>query len=298
MGVAGMDDEDGMDDGDDGDDGDDMAAVASTAITLAICRAQERHRPSPWFYDPLADYVERFAEAAPEKEIRPGLTFWVAVRTRFLDELVLDATSKGVEQIVLLGAGLDARAFRLPLPQSVTVFEVDRASVLTLKRRLLAELGLPAAVGRREVVADLARPDWLDALRATGWTPDRPTCWIAEGLLVYLGAAARDALVATLAAVSAPGSRLGVTATTQARAEQVELFRSGLDQGPEHWLSTLGWRGVVNRLPRIADRYGRPLRRGAEPDAEKATQDTAGTTTERASAAMLIDAVPIDRSAP
>jgi methyltransferase (TIGR00027 family) len=256
-----------------------LAAVGATAVTVAICRAAERERVEPWFIDPLADYVARTAEPTRATNPRPGLIFWVAVRTRFLDELVASAVADGVRQVVLLGAGLDARAIRLELPDDVTFFEVDRSSVHELKSRLLRQAGLTASRERRTVVADLASSDWLAALRAQGWTSAAPTCWIAEGLLIYLKPEPRDTLLREVANASAQGSRLGVTATSSTRAAQVGIWESGIDGDVAQWMAGLGWSAVVSTLPEAAAAFGRPV----------------GVETERARSAILIDARPIRR---
>jgi len=239
------------------DDEERLAAVGATAVTVAACRAEESRRPNPWFVDPLADHVARITEPSQATTPRPGLVFWVALRTRFLDELLTDAvTAQGMRQVVLLGAGLDARAFRLAWPHGSTVFEIDRAAVLELKHRLTSELGMVAACDRRSVVADVIDDDWPALLAASGWNRDEPTCWIAEGLLVYLDPGARDAFVAKLASF---GGRLGTTLTSSERAAQVELFRSGVDGQPQEWLRQLGWQATITRLGDAAESYGRPV---------------------------------------
>jgi methyltransferase (TIGR00027 family) len=255
------------------DDEERLASVGATAVTVAVCRAAEGRRPQPWFVDPIAEHVERIAETAPEQKVGPGLVFWLAVRTRFLDELLADATSNGIDQIVLLGAGLDARAFRLDWPAGTRLFEVDRASVIALKDRLVDELRLQPRCDRRTVVADLGEPDWLDALAAQGWQSERSTCWIAEGLFVYLDDAGRDALLRELASVG--NGRLGATFTSAQRAAQVELFSSGVDGDALALLAQVGWNGVVKALPEVAASYGRPIMRDSS----------------RASSALLVDAV-------
>ena len=257
-----------------------LAAVGATAITVALCRAAESEREQPWFSDPLARHVAETAEPARETIPRPGLVFWVAVRTRFLDELLLDAIRDGVRQVVLLGAGLDARAIRLEFPDDVTCYEVDRSSVHELKTRLLKQARLTARCERRVVVADLASSDWLVALRTQGWVSDQPTCWIAEGLLIYLKPEPRDALLRQLAAVSAPGSRLGVTATSSTRAAEVRIWESGIAGDAARWLESLGWATNVSTLPETAAAFGRPV----------------GVETQRARSATLIDARPIQRT--
>ena len=63
------------------------------------------------------------------------------MRTRFFDKLFTDAAAVGARQAVILAAGLDSRAYRLPWPDGTVVFEVDQPDVIEFKTRTLAELG-------------------------------------------------------------------------------------------------------------------------------------------------------------
>lgn len=243
------------------DDLDDEArpvALGATAIAVAVCRAIESRRGDAWFADPLAEHVAEIAEMRREDEPGPGLICWVAVRTRFLDELVLDAVAGGIHQVVLLGAGLDARAFRLPWPDGIRLFEVDRAPVLGAKQRVIDDISVDPGCDRRAVVADLTQTSWPGQLAAQGFRAEQPTCWIAEGLLVYLDEAERDMLLARLTALSAPESRLGLTYTNMHRAHH-RLFRSALDAPPRDWLHAFGWNAEVTTLAEAAECYERPL---------------------------------------
>lgn len=105
---------------------------------------------------------------------------------------------------------------------------------------------------------------------------DSPTCWIAEGLLIYLKPEPRDALLRQLASVSPRGSRLGITATSSARAAQAGIWESGVDGDPAKWLESLGWSAEVSTLQQAAAAFGRPVT----------------VETERARSAILIDARP------
>ena len=245
-------------DGDDLDDEARSASVGGTAVAVAVARAVESRRPDSWFFDPLAEYVAEIAELRREDEPRPGLVCWVAVRTRFLDEMLADAVAAGIRQVVLLGAGLDARAFRLPWADGVRLFEVDGAPVLGAKQRMVDALGAEPGCERHVVFADLTTSTWPERLIAGGFRTEQPTCWIAEGVLVYLNPAERDALLARLAGLSAPGSRLGLTYTTMHRAHYL-LFRSELDVPPRDWLRGLGWDADVSTLAETAEDYDRPL---------------------------------------
>ena len=111
-----------------------------------------------------------------EPERRAGLialSAWVSARTRFLDDLLLDATNQGVGQVVLLGAGLDARAFRLPWPGEVRVFELDTAAMLDFKQRGVDGIDAQPRAQRVVIRIDL-REDWPGPCAPPGSTPTRP----------------------------------------------------------------------------------------------------------------------------
>jgi len=128
----------------------------------------------------------------------------MACRTRFYDQFFLDATQSGVGQAVILAAGLDARAYRLPWPAGT---EVDMPEVIEFKTLTMSDLGAEPTAQRRTVGIDL-RDDWASALRAAGFDAQAPAAWSAEGLLQYLPDAAQDALFDNITALSAAGSRL------------------------------------------------------------------------------------------
>jgi methyltransferase (TIGR00027 family) len=131
----------------------------------------------------------------------------MAVRTRFYDRFFIDATRNGVRQVVIVAAGLDARAYRLPWPQGTVIYEVDLPDVIEFKTSTLTELGAVPTAERRTVAVDL-RDDWPAALQAAGFDPQAPSAWSAEGLVVYLPPEAQDALFANITALSAPESQL------------------------------------------------------------------------------------------
>ena len=98
-------------------DDDALPAVSNTAVGVAMIRAAESARPDRLFTDPLAAEFVAAAHWSPSRvatearrERFASLVTWVTVRTRFLDDLVLDGCAHGCRQVVILGAGLDARA--------------------------------------------------------------------------------------------------------------------------------------------------------------------------------------------
>jgi methyltransferase (TIGR00027 family) len=131
----------------------------------------------------------------------------MAVRTRFYDDYFLAATRGGIRQAVIVAAGLDSRAYRLPWPDGTVVYEVDLPDVIEFKTSTLKGLGAEPTAERRTVAVDL-RDDWPAALQAAGFDPQAPSAWSAEGLVVYLPPEAQDALFGNITALSAPGSQV------------------------------------------------------------------------------------------
>jgi len=140
----------------------------------------------------------------------------IALRTAAIDAAVRDAIAGGATQVVILGAGYDGRAWRMPELAGVRVFEVDRPATQGDKRARLSELP-PAAGVVRFVPIDFERESLGAVLERAGHDRSSPTCWIWEGVVMYL---TRDAMRATLADVagrSAPGSTLIVNYHTAHR---------------------------------------------------------------------------------
>src|SRR5205085_8564796 len=128
--------------------------------------------------------------------------------------------------------GLDARAFRLSMPPGTTVFEVDTAPVHEFKREVIAAgVGQPLCK-RVPVVADL-RDDWQDALVASGFAPDEPAVWLAEGLLMYLSAADSDRLLDTISNLSRSTNWLATAYFEAAPTEELMLSAAVDDRDRE-----------------------------------------------------------------
>lgn len=160
----------------------------------------------------------------------------IAVRTRFFDDFLTSATRAGIRQAVILAAGLDARAYRLPWSAGTVVYEVDQPEVIAFKSETLARIGAEPTAERRTVGIDL-REDWPKALCDSRFDKSAPTAWIAEGLLPYLPPDAQDRLLDNITALSAPGSRLAteniadmaVFTDERARAMRAAWRKHGLD---------------------------------------------------------------------
>ena len=253
---------------------DKLSPVAATSVGVARIRARESTRADRLFEDPFA---AAFAAAGGDpavsssthsERLRIALYVQVVVRTRFYDEELLAATAAGCRQVVLLGAGLDARAFRLSWPDGVRMFELDQPEVVEFKDRVLAEVAAAPRCARTVVPVDLCA-DWSTPLRRAGFDPAVPTAWLAEGLLVYLDAADAAQLLSTVTAASTAGSRL-VTEAGHAKTDLAalgadsaggvtSLWRGGLGADLAPYLRDEGWDVEEVRLADLAAAYGRPV---------------------------------------
>ena len=251
-----------------------LDGVGHTGLTVAAVRAQETARPDRLFADPLA---AAFAAAAglgpgagPGGRRGAALRVWVVARTVFLDDLLAEAGQRGCRQVVLLGAGFDARAFRLPWPPGTRCFEVDTPDVLGPKDQVLATERAVPGCERIVVPCDL-RDDWPAALRAAGLDRARPIAWIAEGLLVYLAPADVHRLLDMITGLSVPGSWLGLTMTTREAGSfdgtrLGTLRRSQAPDDPAGWLGGRGWAAEITGPREVLGAHGRPLPEQTRPD--------------------------------
>jgi methyltransferase (TIGR00027 family) len=269
----------------DGDSWDLASSVGATATAVAARRAMASKGPNPLIDDPFAEPlvnavgVEAFIKmmngeieltdddpAFTSQRLAEGM----AVRTRFFDNFFADAAAAGVRQAVILAAGLDTRAYRLQWPSGTVVYEVDQSQVIEFKTRTLADLGATPAADRKAVAVDL-RDDWPGALRDNGFDSQRPTAWIAEGLLGYLPPDAQDRLFDNITALSSAGSRIGTGYVPDMRdriakrgkeiserwrrlglnLNWAELVYDGERNDAAEYLTGRGWQTTVHTTPEL-----------------------------------------------
>jgi len=118
-----------------------------------------------------------------------------------------DLRNAAAPQVVILGAGLDGRAWRMRELGSSLVFEVDHPDSQQLKLQRVAPLTLEACEVRF-VPVDFTRGGLAQALEAAGHDPHLPTAWLWEGVVMYLDRDEIEAILRTVEDRSAPGSRL------------------------------------------------------------------------------------------
>jgi methyltransferase (TIGR00027 family) len=245
-----------------------MDAIARTAQWTAAARARESARPDPLFTDPLAAALagaEGFALLDAEAET--GDDPYLAIRTRVFDDWLADVTAgAGVRQVVLLGAGMDSRAFRLLWPEGTTLWELDRPALLAVKEEILTTAGAAPRCDRRTVGAALEGEDWPADVRAAGFDPARPSAWLAEGFFAYLDAATVERVLATTAALAAPGSRIDVDFVSE------DFLSCGWMAAYLHRLEERGtpWRFRTNEPEALLARHGWRAERVRQPGEEGA----------------------------
>lgn len=178
--------------------GSEITHVSDTALMVAACRAHETSLEDAWVRDPFAARLagERgFAilNAMPHANImRMGL----AVRTRFADELLLEALSQhSIATVLSVGCGLDTRPWRLDLLPNLRWIEIDFAPVLDYKEQLMS--GETPRCRRERLTVDLNDPAQRSAMYEAAASD--PALMITEGLLLYLPAATVNALAAECA---------------------------------------------------------------------------------------------------
>lgn len=205
-------------------------AVSRTAMAVTLWRARESSRPaaSRLFEDDLApgflDRRFRWALRLSRLPVIGGIVPWslidghwtgsrgtVAVRTRYIDDALTSALRTGVEQVVILGAGFDSRAYRIPGIGRIRVFEVDHPLTQAEKKRAVARrLGaLPPHV--EFVPIDFSTETLDGAMRAAGFRTATRTFFICEGVTHYLSGRDVDTLFRYVARSAAAGSEMVFT---------------------------------------------------------------------------------------
>ena len=247
--------------------------------------------------DPAAD-TALARDVAAATAVEPGpMREYLRARTRFFDDVVTRALSRGFAQIVTGAAGYDGRSLRYARP-GVRWFEVDHPATQQDKRARLDRLGVGTG-HLRFVAADFTVDPVADLLVSAGLDPARPSLFLLEGVAVYLEEAVLRSLLAQLRRIAAGGSRLAISLSVNSgspeRAARRAAFRAAVAAVGEPTRSVVaaadanvlleatGWQ------PRTAD--------PAQPDRRhwpgKPNKTTETTTTARRRAAGFILAAPI-----
>lgn len=227
--------------------------ISDTARWVAVYRARETERPDAIFRDPVARRLagERGEQIAQSMPLGGGNDWSFIARTYLIDRFVSAKVREGVDMVVNLAAGLDARPYRMDLPRSLQWVEVDLDEILTYKEQILRDeqpvcslerirLDLANVAARRELLAQLGR-------RA------KKALVITEGLLIYLTAEEVSELAKDLATV--PAFRWWILEVASPRLlrmlqkrmarqlTQAAPFKFAPEEGPAFFMR-FGWKAV------------------------------------------------------
>lgn len=279
------------------------ASIGATAHAVAYARAVETNKGSlALAVDPYAQFLalnigkdcmesllsqidpEKPSQEIVDKEMgKRAVT--MAIRTRKIDDVILsNIANKNIKQVILLGAGLDTRAWRLGqfypndiendsgvAPRSsveteilkeklkqVNWFELDFAEMFQFKLNTLESNGAIPSVNYHSVVADLSLPGWIDKLVASGYDPLLPSLWLLEGFINYLTEDEAISLFNTLKldTVTSKESCILMTSVSQSRAAQWHMHTFRPDD-PYTFFASLGFHGTQEEFAKIAKEYNR-----------------------------------------
>jgi methyltransferase (TIGR00027 family) len=170
-----------------------LSPASKTALMVCAYRARASRAEQPLFVDPWAEEIagrEGHAIAAALDQRFPPMELWLTLRVAYLDRLVARAVDQlSIRQIVILGAGYDTRAARIPRA-GVRYFEVDHPATQAAKRARIAELPGYPALAARYVTCDFEREDPVTRLCESGFDAREPALVIWEGVVPYLTEAA------------------------------------------------------------------------------------------------------------
>jgi methyltransferase (TIGR00027 family) len=166
-----------------------QSSGSKTALMVCAYRARASRWPKPLFNDPWADALAgpEGHEIAKFYDLRfPPMELWLALRVAYFDRLVASAVDRlGARQIVILGAGYDTRAARLPRA-GVRYFEVDHPATQAAKRDRLASLDDYPVDAATYVTCDFEAQDPIEQLAAAGFRTDDAALVLWEGVVAYL----------------------------------------------------------------------------------------------------------------
>jgi methyltransferase (TIGR00027 family) len=250
--------------------------VGSTAHAVAYMRGLESQKEDALVFDPYAialgteigeattnSFVNN-VESADKSFNLDGWVSGIGVRSRKIDDSVVDAIQRGIRQVVVLGAGLDTRPWRLnsikgidqTMLSEVRWYEVDFQELFDFKSRVLKTYEAIPAVDYREVVADLSVDDWDLKLLEQGYLPDRPTFWLLEGLTGYLTKEECLKLLTGLYQRSSSSSCMLATFVPPKRRLVNPLHRFH-PENPLEFVKNIGWKGDQVDLNDLSVEYGR-----------------------------------------
>jgi methyltransferase (TIGR00027 family) len=244
---------------------------STTAEGMALVRAIEASRPEGKriCYDPIArSLVNGFKFTISKLVIdsglygrfAPGAIEFITARERYIDDFLKACLSEGLDQVVILGAGFDTRAYRIAGIEKLRVFEVDHPATQEVKLKRLRTVIDPLPDHVTFIPVDFNTQTLAERLPASGYDEQGKTLFIWQGVTMYLTAEGVDSTLAFIAHHSGPGSAVIFDYFTNEflRGPLVKKIRRlmrmvgeehlfGIDEGQlEPFLTRRGFRDVHN----------------------------------------------------
>ena len=243
--------------------------LESTARWTAGVRARESLREDRLINDPWAAALAgkegtEWVEHQSGDALAP-----IILRTRFFDDFLQRITFQyAIQQVVLMAAGLDTRAFRLTWPEQTRLFELDQPQVLKYKEQILSHAGTQPTCERKTIEVDLTGP-WQEILIKSGFDQQQPSGWLLEGFLFYLPNESVRRILDEVTSLATSGSWIGfdiinsVMLTSPWTRQWIEMQANsgapwiGTMDDPEEFLTTRGWETSVTQAGEKDANYGR-----------------------------------------
>ena len=230
---------------------DEKLAIPFTARLLAFYRTQEYKNDDPLIVDPFAERLAGDMTSYINKhKFVAGKGDYPIVRSYYIEKNLLTSwcNTYTKSQIVLLGAGLDTRAYRFkPLQINThTLYEIDFSIMNRYKEEILQ--GEQPLCDLVRISGDISNHDWISHLMKSGFSGDIPTFWVLEGLVYYLEQEVVASLLKKIAEISTENSQIFVDVCVPILAELnfgpfSKYFKWGLDKNavPSFFAKT-GWK--------------------------------------------------------
>lgn len=138
--------------------------------------------------------------------IAPGAVAFIIGRERYIDDYLKVCLTEGFDQIVILGAGFDTRAYRIPGLERTRVIEIDQPATQAVKLERLKKIINPLPAHVTFVPADLNTEPLGERLQSGGYDVRGKTLFIWQGVIYFLKPEGVDSTLAFIAEHSGPNS--------------------------------------------------------------------------------------------
>lgn len=219
-------------------------------------------------WNSITEKINASSKKSPQ-ELEEGWINGIAIRSCKIDEEILSSLQSGVKQVVVLGAGLDTRPWRLHLQtwldkekiddifSGVHWFEFDFPEIFDFKLATLQEQNASAIVQYHHVIGDLSINDWTAKLVAAGYNPDAPSVWLLEGLTGYLTESECTLMFQSISSICPKGTRLIATFIQEGKDMLTTMHRFK-PADPLGYVNSIGWDGIQTEFEAMKDVYNRP----------------------------------------